>query len=89
MRIPIDPDFKKQAQEEGLPMFRVLFQMFPDEETARLYLESRLWPKGVTCPTCAGQDRITPRKAGFHRCNKCQLDFTIRTGTRRKETRTK
>lgn len=58
-----------------------LFQMFPDEETARLYLESRLWPKGVTCPTCAGQDRITPRKAGFHRCNKCQLDFTVRTGT--------
>jgi transposase-like protein len=58
-----------------------LFQMFPDEETARTYLESRLWPKGVTCPTCAGQDRITPRKAGFHRCNKCQLDFTIRTGT--------
>jgi transposase-like protein len=55
--------------------------MFPDEETARVYLESRLWPKGVTCPTCAGQDRITPRKAGFHRCNKCQLDFTIRTGT--------
>jgi transposase-like protein len=59
----------------------MLFQMFPDEETARIYLESRLWPKGVTCPTCAGQDRITPRKAGFHRCNKCQLDFTIRTGT--------
>lgn len=58
-----------------------LFQMFPDETTARLYLESRLWPKGVTCPTCAGQDRITPRKAGFHRCNKCQLDFSIRTGT--------
>jgi transposase-like protein len=58
-----------------------LFQMFPDEETARLYLESRLWPKGVTCPTCAGQDRITPRKAGFHRCNRCQIDFTIRTGT--------
>lgn len=55
--------------------------MFPDEETARVYLESLLWPKGVTCPTCAGQDRITPRKAGFHRCNKCQLDFTIRTGT--------
>ena len=55
--------------------------MFPDEETARIYLESRLWPKGVACPTCAGQDRITPRKAGFHRCNKCQLDFTIRTGT--------
>lgn len=58
-----------------------LFEMFPDEESARAYLESRLWSKGVTCPTCAGRDRITPRKQGFYRCNKCQLDFTIRTGT--------
>jgi transposase-like protein len=58
-----------------------LFEMFPDQETARIYLESRLWPKGTTCPTCAGQDRITTRKNGFYRCNKCQLDFTIRTGT--------
>jgi transposase-like protein len=58
-----------------------LFEMFPNEETARTYLESRLWPKGATCPTCAGRDRITPRNAGFYRCNKCQLDFTIRTGT--------
>lgn len=59
-----------------------LFQMFPDESTARVYLEGRLWPKGTTCPTCSGQDRITTRKReGFYRCNKCQLDFTIRTGT--------
>jgi transposase-like protein len=59
-----------------------LFAMFPDESTARIYLEGRLWPKGTTCPTCAGQDRITTRKReGFYRCNKCQLDFTIRTGT--------
>jgi transposase-like protein len=58
------------------------FQMFPDEPTARLYLEGRLWPKGTTCPTCGGQDRITTRKReGFYRCNKCQIDFTIRTGT--------
>lgn len=59
-----------------------LFEMFPDEPTARVYLEGRLWPKGVTCPTCAGQDRITTlKRAGFYRCNKCILDFTIRTGT--------
>jgi transposase-like protein len=59
-----------------------LFQMFPNESTARIYLEGRLWPKGTTCPTCSGQDRITTRKREcFYRCNKCQLDFTIRTGT--------
>jgi transposase-like protein len=58
-----------------------LFQMFPDQETARLYLESRLWPDGATCPTCAGRKRITVRKGGFYRCNQCKLDFTVRTAT--------
>ena len=58
-----------------------LFELFPDEESARVYLEGRLWPNGTTCPTCKAGDRITPRKAGFYRCNACQLDFTIRTGT--------
>ena len=24
-----------------------IFQKFPDQESARIYLESRLWPKGV------------------------------------------
>jgi len=29
-----------------------LFQLFPDAESARLYLESRLWPNGVRCEAC-------------------------------------
>jgi transposase-like protein len=58
-----------------------LFAMIPDQETARQYLEERLWPNGTVCPTCSGQDRITARKNSFYRCNKCQLDFTVRTGT--------
>ena len=58
-----------------------LFEMFPDEDTARIYLEGRLWRKGPVCPTCASGERLTPRKQGFYRCNQCQLDFTIRTGT--------
>jgi transposase-like protein len=58
-----------------------LFALIPDQVTARTYLESRLWPNGVICPTCSGQNRITARKDGFYRCNKCNLDFTVRTGT--------
>jgi transposase-like protein len=58
-----------------------LFKMFPDQETARVYLESRLWPNGPECPTCAGRDRITTRKGGFYRCNQCKTDFTVRTAT--------
>lgn len=58
-----------------------LFQKFPDVETARKYLEGRLWPNGVTCPTCLKGERIGTRKGGFYRCHACKLDFTVRTGT--------
>jgi transposase-like protein len=58
-----------------------LFALIPDAETARLYLESRLWPDGAICPTCILRERITTRKGGFYRCNRCKLDFTVRTAT--------
>src|SRR6202045_3406519 len=58
-----------------------LFEMYPDEASARTYLESRLWPNGVTCPDCKSKERITVRKDGYYRCNACKLDFTVRTGT--------
>ncbi len=58
-----------------------LFQMFPNAESARVYLESRLWPNGCRCPVCGLGDRITARKGGYYRCNQCKEDFTVRTGT--------
>jgi transposase-like protein len=58
-----------------------LFQMFPDEETARRHIEQCRWPNGTVCPSCEAGDRITPRKGGYYRCNACKLDFTVRTGT--------
>ena len=58
-----------------------LFKLFPDQESARLYLESRLWPNGVKCPICAAGERVTTRKDGYYRCNACREDFTVRTGT--------
>ena len=58
-----------------------LFEMFPNQETARTYLEGRLWPNGPHCPTCGLGERITARKGGFYRCNSCKEDFTVRTGT--------
>lgn len=58
-----------------------IFQMFPDEASARTYLEGRRWPNGVSCPDCGEAARITPRPKGFYRCNNCKSDFTVRTGT--------
>jgi transposase-like protein len=58
-----------------------LFELFPDQEAARVYLEGQLWPNGPRCPVCGLGERITARKEGFYRCNKCKEDFTVRTGT--------
>jgi len=58
-----------------------LFELFPDQESARSYLESQLWPNGPRCPVCGMGDRITARKGGYYRCRQCQEDFTVRTGT--------
>jgi transposase-like protein len=58
-----------------------LFQMFPDQESARKYLEGRLWPQGVRCPHCGLTEHVAVRKNGYYRCNQCHEDFTVRTGT--------
>lgn len=60
-----------------------LFAMFPDQETARVYLEGRLWPDGPRCPVCGLGERVTVRtgKPGFYQCGQCKEDFTVRTGT--------
>jgi transposase-like protein len=58
-----------------------LFDMFPTEKSAIKYIEKRRWPNGVHCPACTEARRITLRKDKYYRCNACQLDFTVRTGT--------
>jgi transposase-like protein len=58
-----------------------LFEMFPDQKSARVYLERNLWPEGPKCPVCGLGERVTARKEGFYRCNQCKEDFTVRTGT--------
>ena len=58
-----------------------LFQMFPDQESARAYFEAKRWPAGAVCPACGEEKRIGTRKGGFYRCNACLTDFTVRTGT--------
>ena len=63
------------------------FAMFPDQESARVYLEGRIWPSGPVCPSCGDGSHISvlgtcaTRKAGFYRCLACGFDFTVRTNT--------
>jgi transposase-like protein len=60
-----------------------LFEMIPDQEAARTYIEGMLWPNGPICPVCGIGERVSARKGkvGFYHCNQCKEDFTVRTGT--------
>jgi Zn ribbon nucleic-acid-binding protein len=63
-----------------------LFAMFPDAESARVYMEGKRWPEGATCPACGEVKRIKARLNGLYRCNACiecgaSTDFSVRTGT--------
>ena len=59
-----------------------LMKLFPDEETARIYLKKRRWNGKVACPHCDSTSRIQTRKVtGYYRCLPCKKDFTVRTGT--------
>ena len=60
-----------------------LFEKFPDQETARTYLEEKRWGETVTCPHC-GSQKITKRQGsrlGYFRCQTCKQEFTVRTNT--------
>ncbi len=57
-----------------------LLALFPDEQAACHYIESRRWPNGPRCPVCTS-DRIGTHSPGFYRCNACEEAFTVRTGT--------
>lgn len=59
-------------------------QIFPDQESARIYLEARRWPNGPVCPLCDNSERITARRGkrlGYYRCRDCGEEFTVRSET--------
>ncbi len=58
-----------------------LFERFPDQDTARVYMERKRWPNGPWCPYCGESKRIGSYKSGYHRCNACMAFFTVRTKT--------
>jgi transposase-like protein len=59
---------------------------FHDEVAAFTFVESRVWPKGPTCPHCGGVERIGKMKGkttrlGLYKCYQCYKPFTVRIGT--------
>jgi transposase-like protein len=64
--------------------------LFADEDSAREFLEGRLWPNGPVCPHCGGNeaykltakpDSKKPVRKGVYKCKDCRKQFTVRVGT--------
>ena len=56
--------------------------MFPTEESAREWFESRAWPDGRFCPSCGS---TSTHAAGHthmpYRCSDCRAYFSVKTAT--------
>ena len=54
-----------------------IFQLFPDQETARIFMEQKRWPDGPQCPHCQETERIGHKRPGYYCCNACMEWFTV------------
>lgn len=61
-----------------------LMKRFPNEDSARIYIEGQRWNGQITCPYCGQHERIHTRnekRAGYYQCLLCGKDFTVRVGS--------
>jgi transposase-like protein len=76
---------KKQYKPNTAMGLLEYLAQFPDEESARAYLERQRWQGNVACPRCQSQNvRRLPdmhRRIGFWQCNGCRRQFSVRTNS--------
>lgn len=65
-----------------------IIQQFPDDDTAREFLEKMRWPNGAVCPHCGYVKayKITSKpgsktRKGLYKCKDCRKQFTVTVGT--------
>ena len=70
-----------KSDREGITMVQ-LCDMFPNEESAREWFESRVWPNGRYCPKCGSVRTHEASHAKMpYRCSDCRGYFSVKTGT--------
>ncbi len=56
-------------------------KLFPDEESARVFIEKQIWGDTPVCPACGSVKTYFRKNRDGHRCGDCAKDFSVRTGT--------
>jgi transposase-like protein len=76
-----NPTAKKYRPNTAISVYDFL-KRFPNEETARTYLENQRWDNSIKCPRCeSGKISKWSRKQGWYRCGKCGEPFNVKTNT--------
>ncbi len=59
--------------------------VFHNEDKARKWLESHVWPDGPYCPHCGSVEATKlhgkAHRPGVYQCNGCRQQFTVTVGT--------
>lgn len=73
----------KEASDNVTISTYKFLRRYPDEESARRYLEERRWHGQLRCPSCASVNIYarTGERTGYYLCRDCSKEFTVRTGT--------
>ena len=70
-----------KAHRKGISVME-LGEMFPDEDSARTWFESHIWPEGRCCPRCGSVRTHEAKHAKSpYRCTDCRAYFSVKTGT--------
>lgn len=54
---------------------------FSDLDTATAFMAQIRWPKGVTCPVCAGKEVSYLSTRRTWKCKACKKQFSVKVGT--------
>lgn len=69
------------AHSKGISIIE-LSKMFPDEESARKWFESRVWSTGRCCPRCGSlRTHEASHAKSPYRCTDCRSYFSAKSGT--------
>ena len=78
------PKAPGKSERRGISLVKMM-PMFPDNDSARKWIEGIVWPDGPKCPHC-GTDNVQSgikHKSMTHRCRECEGKprFSVKTGT--------
>jgi transposase-like protein len=82
-------DFENDTDIDELTLVTI-FQKYSNEDSAREFVESLLWPDGPVCAHCGCTEvyRLTPKatsekpgRKGLLKCKKCRKQFTVMVNT--------